>query len=47
MTQMASAIQSEMERAITQVGNSLQDSMGDAMKIDTDAFASALPDEYD
>ena len=30
MTQMASAIQSEMERAMTQVGNSLQDSMGDA-----------------
>ena len=31
-----------MERAMTQVGNSLQDSMGDAMKIDTDAFASAF-----
>ena len=42
VNQMSAGLETVMTSAMTQVGENLQSAMGDAMKIDTDAFAQAF-----
>lgn len=42
VSQMSSGIEKVMTSAMTQIGQNLQSAMGDAMQIDTDAFAKAF-----